>query len=71
MSSFLFLADLRETTGVLKSNGRDIESVSTVGIGCNSHFNVHLLPRLTYLESKCSTQINEFEVGVHSFRLTK
>ena len=71
MSMFLFLGDLRETTGVLKSDGRDIESVSVVGIGCNSHLNVHRLPYLTYLDSKCSTQITEFEVGVHSFRLTK
>ena len=55
MSSFLFLGDLRENTGVLKSNVQDIESVWIVGIGCNSHFNVHLLPYLTYLDSKCST----------------
>ena len=53
MSSFLFLGDLWETTGVLTSDGRGQRSY------------------LTYLDSKYSTQINEFEVGVHSFWLTK
>ena len=71
ISGFLFIEGLHETTGVLKNDGRDIESVWIVGIGCKSHFNVRLLTYLRYLDSKCSTQITEFEVGVHSFRLTK
>ena len=70
-SSFLFLGDLRETTGALKSDVRETDSEWNVGIGCNSDFNIHLLPHLTYWVSNCSTQITEFEVGVHSFRLTK
>ena len=69
MSSFLFLGDLHETTGVLKSDGRDIESVWIARAGYNSHFNVHFLPYITYLDSKCSTQITEFEL--HMFRKMK